>query len=107
MHSEREIKIGDIIVAEVNFSPFIMKGTKLRISEIILSNGTKNKYGDIIDRTYICRWGQNHIKIKIKLCDYVIEPSGQDNASICTILNQGWIHMPKLNKLWFDTTDSH
>jgi hypothetical protein len=81
---------GMTIEASKNFNQFIKKGTVLRVTQVVYHSG-KNRHGNFIASTYICKHVDQTLDIKIKLYDFVIEPSGQDYGSIFSIREQGWI----------------
>jgi hypothetical protein len=80
---------GTMIEASKTFNQFIKKGMVLSVTEVVYHSG-KNRQGNLIASTYICKYTDTTLDIKIKLYDFVIEPSGQDDASIYSITEQGW-----------------
>lgn len=81
---------GTFIKSSENLNDFIRKGTILRVSEVINYRNNKFRNDDLIATTYVCRYEDTRVSIKIKLFDFIIEPSGQDEASIYSIAQQGW-----------------
>lgn len=81
---------GTFIKSCENLNEFIRKGTVLRVSEVITHRGGNFREDDLIATTYVCRYEDPRVSIKIKLFDFIIEPSGQDEASIYSITQQGW-----------------
>jgi len=80
---------GMMIESLKRFNNFIKKGTVLCVTEVVYNSG-KTRQGNLIAATYVCKHKDPTIDIKIKLYDFVIEPSGQDDASIYSITEQGW-----------------
>ncbi len=82
---------GTFIKSRENLNEFIRKGTILRVTEVIVHQGSKIRDDNLIATTYVCRYVDPRVSIKIKLFDFIIEPSGQENeASIYSIAQQGW-----------------
>jgi hypothetical protein len=82
---------GTFIKSRENLNEFIRKGTVLRITEVITHRGSKFRNDDLIATTYVCKYEDPRVTIKIKLFDFIIEPSGQENeATIYPITRQGW-----------------
>lgn len=81
---------GTFIKSSENLNDFIRKGTVLRVSEVINYQNNEVRDDNLIATAYICRYEDPRVSIKIKLFDFIIEPSGQDEASIYSIMQQGW-----------------
>lgn len=82
---------GTFIKARENLNDFIKKGTVLRITEVIVHQGGKIRDDNLIATTYVCKYEDPRVTIKIKLFDFIIEPSGQERkATIYPITRQGW-----------------
>ena len=81
---------GTFIKSRENLNEFIRKGTILRVTEVVVYQDSKIRDDNLIATTYVCRYKDTRVSIKIKLFDFIIEPSGQDEASIYSITQQGW-----------------
>lgn len=80
---------GMMIESLKTFNDFIKKGTVLSVTEVVY-NSDKIRQGNLVAATYICKHKDLMIDVKIKLYDFIIEPSGQHEASIYSITEQGW-----------------
>ena len=76
------IRPGDVLIKD--------NSNQITVTKVIINHGNplKTKNGNHITTMYEC---VDKYEVRSMLYDYIVEPSGQEDASICTVFEQGWI----------------